>query len=341
MPVSLGYIVKRIITILLVIIGVAAFSYIILMITPGDPASKWAGNPRGRAAELAIELARKELGLDKPLYIQVVRFVWNILTGNLGVSIATKEPVTTAIYTALAATLELLVVAYAIAVPLALFLGMHAALNRGSLTDKLVMSLGVILASTPTFWLAVIILAICSLAGFIPYGRVSEHLRMATGFTPITGLYLLDSLIQGNYAVFIDVLIRIIPAAIAVSVYPIGALARATRILVAEALLEDYVKAAVAWGVKRSTILRTYILRSITPPIIQIAGISFAYSLVDAMVVESVMGRQGLGQLLLSSIYTSDFRVAVGLVVYLTGFYVVINTLVDVMQAYVDPRVKI
>jgi ABC-type dipeptide/oligopeptide/nickel transport systems, permease components len=153
---------------------------------------------------------------------------------------------------------------------------------------------------------------------------------------------LLDSLIQGNIPVFIDALVRIIPPALAISVYPIGVLARVTRTLVAEALLEDYVRAAVAWGVKRKTIIRRFVLRSIIPPVIQISGLSFVYSLVDAMVVETIVfGREGLGGILLDSLHKADFRVTLALTVYLTAFYIIVNTLVDIVQATIDPRIRL
>ncbi len=341
MPISSSYFLKRAILALAVVVGVAIVSYVILMVTPGDPAAKWAGNPRGPGASKAIETARQELGLDQPIYVQALNFVIKVLSGNIGISIAYKIPVSRVIYTGFMSTLELLIVTYAFSAPLGVFLGLYASLRRGSFIDSFVMSLGALLASTPTFWLATMILTLLLQVGFVPYGRVSPGLVIETGFKPITGFILLDSLLQRNLVVFADALIRLIPAALAVSVYPIGALARLVRILVAEALLEDYVKAAVAWGIKRSTIIKTFVLRSITPSIVQVAGLSFAYSLVDAMVVEAVFGREGLGSILLDSLYKSDFRVAIGLIAYLSVFYIVVNTLVDLLQAHIDPRVKL
>lgn len=343
MPISLNYVIKRIIFSLLVIIGVIVVSYLLLILTPGDPAVKWAGNPRGPGALKAIEQARIELGLDKPIYVQVVGFIVNVLTGNIGDSIAFKIPVSQVIYSSFTATLELLLVCYAIAIPLGTWLGVYSALRRGSRIDGFIQSFSIVLTSTPTFWLgALIIIGLFSITGFIPHGRVSYKLADLTGFRPITGFYLLDSLIQGNMLVFIDVLIRIIPPALAISIYPIGLLARVTRTLVAETLLEDYVRVAVAWGVKRNTIIRKYVIRSIIPPLVQVSGLAFIYSLVDAMVVESVIyGREGLGKILIESIKTSDFRVTIALIVYLTLFYIVVNTLVDIIQALIDPRVKL
>lgn len=343
MPISLNYVVKRVVFSLLVIIGVITISYLLLILTPGDPAVKWAGNPRGPEALKAIEQARAELGLDKPIYIQVTNFIYNVLTGNIGESIAFKIPVSQVIYISFTATLELLLVSYVIAVPLGTWLGVYSALKRGTRLDGLIQSFSIVLTSTPTFWIgALVMIALYSTHGFIPYGRVSSRLVEITGFRPITGFYLIDALIQGNTLVFIDALIRVIPPALAISIYPIGLLTRVTRTLVAETLLEDYVRVAVAWGVKRNTILRKYVIRSVIPPLVQIIGLAFIYSLVDAMVVESIIyGREGLGKILIESIKMSDFRVTIALIVYLTLFYIVVNTIVDVIQALIDPRVKL
>jgi len=342
-PVSLNYIFKRILLSILVVIGVIVFSYILLLYTPGDPAVKWAGNPRGPEARKAIEMARRELGLDQPIHVQIAQFIYHVFTGNLGLSIAYKVPVSQVITSGFTATLELLVFAYLLAVPLGLWLGIYSALRRGSRLDSFIQSLSVVLASTPTFWLGAIIALISySTTGFLPYGRVSYKLATSTGFNPITGFYLLDALIQGNYAVFLDALLRIIPPALAISVYPIGVVARVSRTLVAEALLEDYVRTAVAWGVRRNTIIKHFVLKSIIPPVIQISGLAFVYSIVDAMVVESlVFGREGLGSILLDSLHKADFRVTIALAIYLTIFYISVNTIVDIIQASIDPRVKI
>jgi len=343
LPISLNYIIRRIVLSFLVVIGVIVFSYLLLMLTPGDPAVKWAGNPRGPGAAKAVELARRELGLNQPLYVQVAGFIYNVLTGNLGMSIAYKIPVNQVILSGFTSTLELLVFAYLLAVPVGVWLGVCSALRRGGRLDAFTQSFSIVLTSTPTFWLgAIILLILYSAFGLIPYGRVSSKLVLESGFEPVTGLYLLDSLITGNFQVFIDVLKRMIPPALAISIYPIGALARVTRTLVAEALLEDYIRAAVAWGVRRQTIIRQFVLRSAIPPLIQVSGLAFVYSLVDAMVVETLIyGREGLGSILLDALHKSDFRVAIALVVYLTIFYIAINTLVDILQATIDPRVRL
>ena len=342
MPISLNYLLKRTAWIFLVVVGVVIFSYMAIIISPGDPAVKWAGNPRGPNASLAIELARRELGLDKPLFIQVIKFIADVFTGNIGLSIAYKIPVFDVIMRRLVATLELLFITYLIAIPLGVVLGIRSAVHRNGRLDTVLQSLGTVLANTPTFWLGAWLFLTLVLLGAYPYGRVDPKIATSTGFHPITGFYLIDSLIEGNLLVFTNVLSKIIPPAIAISIYPLGVLIRLTRALASDALLEDYIRASVAWGVSRSVIIWRYALKAITPGLVQVIGLAFAYSLVDAMAVEYVVfGREGLGSLLVDSLNYSDFRLAVGLVIVVAVFYLLVNTLTDIIQALIDPKVRL
>lgn len=341
MPLSLNYLVKRVLWSFAVLIGVVVFSYLVIILSPGDPAVKWAGNPRGPGAAKAVEEARRELGLHLPLHLQVLNFLRMVFTGDLGLSIAYRQPVFAVLFRNLAATLELLFFAYLIGASLGSLLGVLAALRRGGRLDGFLQTLGLAFANTPTFWLGMAIFAALFPTGFAPYGRVSTGLALATGFQAITGFYLLDALIQFNLPVFLDTLVRLIPPALAVAAYPIGVCLRISRALVADALLEEYVRAAVAWGVKRRMIVWNYAFRAALPGLVQVTGIAFAYSLVDAMVVEYVFGREGLGRLLFDAIALSDFKLAVGLLVLVATFYLIFNTLADVAQALIDPRVKL
>jgi peptide/nickel transport system permease protein len=341
MPLSLNYLVKRLLWSISVLVGVIVFSYLVIILSPGDPAVKWAGNPRGPGATKAVEEARRELGLDLPLYLQVLNFLRMVFTGDLGLSIAYRQPVFAVLSRNLTATLELLAFAYLIGAPLGSLLGVLAALRRGARLDGFLQTLGLALASTPTFWLGMAIFAALLPSGFAPYGRVSTGLALATGFQAVTGFYLIDAILQLNLSVFLDVLARLIPPALAVAAYPLGVCLRISRALVADALLEEYVRAAVAWGVKRRAVVWSYAFRAALPGLVQVAGIAFAYSLVDAMVVEYVFGREGLGRLLFDAITLSDFKLAIGLLVLVATFYLVVNTLADIAQALIDPRVKL
>ncbi|MEM2409613.1 MAG: ABC transporter permease [Thermofilaceae archaeon] len=341
MPLSLSYLVKRVAWSITVIVGVVVLSYLIILLSPGDPAVKWAGHPRGPGAAKAVEQARKELGLDQPLHTQILNFLRMVFTGDLGLSIAYRQPVYDVLWRNLAATLELLLVAYAIGVPLGSFLGVFAALRRGKRVDGVLQAIGTVFANTPTFWLGLAIFMALLPSGFTAYGRVNVSLALSTGFYTITGLYLLDALLQLNFPVFIDALVRLLPPALAVAAYPVGVCLRIGRTLMADALLEEYVRAAAAWGVKRRTIVWRYAFRAALPGLVQVSGLAFAYSLVDAMVVEYVFGREGLGRLLYDAVSVNDFRLAIGLLVIVAAFYLIVNTLADIAQALIDPRVRL
>lgn len=341
MSLSSGYLVKRTIWGLTVITGVVILSYLIIILSPGDPAVKWAGHPRGPGAAKAIEQARRDLGLDQPIYVQILNFLRMVFTGDLGLSIAYRQPVYAVLWRNLAATLELLLTAYLIGVPLGSFLGVLAALRRGGRLDGVLQAMGTALANTPTFWLGLAIFMALLPSGFTAYGRVNTSLALSTGFQTITGFYLLDSLLQLNYPVFIDVLARLLPPALAVTAYPTGVCLRIGRALMADALLEEYVRAAAAWGVRRRSIVWRYAFRASLPGLVQVSGLAFAYSLVDAMVVEYVFGREGLGRLLYDAVSVSDFRLAIGLLVIVAAFYLIVNTLADIAQALIDPRVRL
>lgn len=341
MALSLNFLVKRALWSAAVLIGVITLSYLVIILSPGDPAAKWAGNPRGPGAAKAIEAARRELGLDQPVHVQVLSFLRRALTGDLGLSIAYRQPVYSVLWRNLVATLELLLLAYLIAVPLGSFLGSTAATRRGSSIDCALQVVSLALANTPSFWLSLAIFTALFPTGFPMYGRVSVSLALSTGFQAITGSYLLDALLQLNLPVFLDALARLVPPALAVAAYPAGVCLRVSRVLVADALLDDHVRAAVAWGVRRRVVVWRYAFRAALPGLTQVSGLAFAYSLVDAMVVEHVFGREGLGRLLFDALSVNDFKLAIGLLVVVAVFYLVVNTITDVVQALVDPRVKL
>ncbi len=342
MPLSLNYVFKRTGSAILVIIGVIVFSYLLLYLAPGDPAYIWAGRPRGPQASIAIENARRELGLDKPLPVQIALFTYRVFTGDMGVSIEYKKPVSEIIWRGLTASLELLIVAYIIGASIGILLGILSALKRGSKLDSTLQLAAITLTNAPSFWLAIgFIVAIQVLTGFTQYARIDQRLAIETGFHPITGFYLLDSLIEGNIPVFIDVLVKILPPALVVATYPLGLGIRMTRALMSDVLQEEYIRAAIAWGVRRRYVIWRYGFRGTTPGLVQVIGLAFAYSLIDAMIVEIVFGREGLGTLAYHIIGKSDFPLIIGLMITVTSFYIVVNTLTDIIQALIDPRVRI
>jgi len=339
-PVSKEYIVKRALSLIAVVFGAAIITFVITRVVPARPELLWAGP---HATMEQIEQARKILHLDDPIYVQLGYYLKDLITGNWGISWRTKSPVLTGILSALPATLELIIVAFAIAMAIGIPLGIIAALKRGTLVDHILRVVTVSGASAPVFWLALIAqLVLSNWLGLLPSAkRVDEIIVIETGFKPITGFYLLDSLLQGNIPVFIDALKHIILPALVLSLYPLCLSARMTRALTIEVLNEWHIRSALAWGLPRKVVLYKYALKNIIAPVIASLGLSFGYTLIGAFMVELVFVWPGIGMYAAMSLLSFDYPAVIGCVLFVAIFYSVINTIVDIIHAIIDPRVKL
>ncbi|OYT44906.1 MAG: peptide ABC transporter permease [Desulfurococcales archaeon ex4484_42] len=340
MPVSKEYIVKRALSLIAVVFGAAIITFVITRVVPARPELLWAGP---HATMEQIEQARKILHLDDPIYVQLSYYLKDLITGNWGISWRTKSPVLTGILSALPATLELIIVAFAIAMAIGIPLGIIAALKRGTTVDHILRVVTVSGASAPVFWLALIAqLILSNWLGLLPSAkRVDELIVIETGFKPITGFYLLDSLLQGNIPVFIDALKHIILPALVLSLYPLCLSARMTRALTIEVLNEWHIRSALAWGLPRKVVLYKYALKNIIAPVIASLGLSFGYTLIGAFMVELVFVWPGIGMYAAMSLLSFDYPAVIGCVLFVAIFYSVINTIVDIIHAIIDPRVKL
>ncbi|MEM1623773.1 MAG: ABC transporter permease [Sulfolobales archaeon] len=334
-----GYYVKRALLGSALIVGLLIITYVLVYIAPGDPARVWAGKPRGPKAAEAIELARKELGLDKPLHIQIVSFIARFFTGNWGVSVTFKQPAADVVLKSFKATAELLLFSYIIAIPLGLILGISMALKRGGKVDLLLKLASSMFISIPRFWLALIVLFVFHLIGFQPLGRIDP--RYSVEFREATGFYLLDSLLILRLDIFLDVLVRLVAPSLIIAVYPAFSIAKYVRYTLSERLYEDYVFEAISLGISRTSVLTKYALRGVIPAVVQLAGINFVYSFVETAVVELVFMREGIGKILVDGILRSDYPLIIAAFFMVSLILVVVNTVADVLQKRLDPRVTI
>jgi len=339
-PISKEYIVKRALSLVAVVFGAAIITFVITRVVPARPELLWAG-PHATIEQ--IEQARKILHLDDPIYVQLGYYLKDLITGNWGISWRTKSPVLTGILSALPATLELIIVAFAIAMVIGIPLGIIAALKRGTIVDHILRVVTVTGASAPVFWLALLAqLILSNWLGLLPSAkRVDEIIIIETGFKPITGFYLLDSLLQGNIPVFVDALEHIILPALVLSLYPLCLSARMTRALTIEVLNEWHIRSALAWGLPRRVVLYRYALKNIIAPVIASLGLSFGYTLIGAFMVELVFVWPGIGMYAAMSLLSFDYPAVVGCVLFVAIFYSTINTIVDMVHAIIDPRVKL
>ncbi|MEM2590643.1 MAG: ABC transporter permease, partial [Zestosphaera sp.] len=225
---SREYVIKRLLLLVLVVVGVLVITFVITRIIPARPEFLWAGP---HATEEQLKRARQELHLDEPIYVQLYYYLLDFFRGNWGVSWRTRTPILNDLLTALPATLELVITAFLLASLIGIPLGIYSALGYGRLADQVIRVLTVLGASIPVFWVALIFQTVIGVwAGLMPAGkRVDDYLVYVTGFKPITGFYILDSIIQGNLPVFIDVLRHIIMPAFVLSIYPLSLSSRMSR----------------------------------------------------------------------------------------------------------------
>ncbi|MEM0027751.1 MAG: ABC transporter permease [Ignisphaera sp.] len=333
------YILKRIILSILVILGIIIVSYILVYIAPGNPAYTWVGKPTGPKAAEAIKLAEKDLGLDKPFYIQLYNFIKRFFSFSWGISIRFKQPVSVITMRSLAATLELVVLAYIIAMPLGIFGGVYAALHRDSIIDKIIYGIASILASSPRFWIAAITILLMQMLGINIFGRISASYAISINI--YTGSYIIDSLLNGRIDAFVDAILRTIPPAILSSFYPFALTARIVRHSLSEELHKEYVRQLLSYGLKGGHVVKRYALRGVIPVLAQIQGISFAYSIIDVAAIENVFGREGIGVTLSKAILANDYPLIVGLLTIVSILFVIAITIADIIHIIIDPRVRI
>ena len=252
-------------------------------------------------------------------------------------------PVIDDIRTALPATLELIIFAFTIAMAIGIPLGVLAALKKYSIIDHLIRIFTVSGASMPVFWLALITQLVLSswLRLFPAAKRVDESIVLETGFHPLTGFYLLDSLLQGNTLVFTNVLQHMILPALVLSLYPLCLSARMTRALMLEVLNEHYIRSARAWGLPRKLILFKYALKNVIAPVVASLGLSFGYTIIGAFMVEIIFVWPGIGYYTAMALLSFDYPAVMGCIIVVSIFYCIINTVVDILHAIIDPRVKL
>ncbi len=340
MPVSREYLIKRLLLLVLVIVGVLLITFVITRVIPARPEFLWAGP---HATEEQLKKARQELHLDEPIHVQLYYYLLDFFKGNWGVSWRTRTPILNDLLTALPATLELVIIAFLLASLVGIPLGIYSALKYGGLADQVIRVLTVLGASIPVFWVALIFQTVVGTwAKLLPAsGRVDDYLAYETGFKPVTGFYLLDSLIQGNLPVFTDVLKHVIMPALVLAIYPLSLSSRMSRSLMIEVLNENHVRSLEVWGIPKRTILLKYALRNVIVPVIASLGLSFGYTLIGAFMVELIFVWPGLGYYAGMSLLSYDYPAIIGVVVLVALFYSFINLIVDLIHAWLDPRVRL
>jgi peptide/nickel transport system permease protein len=334
------YIVKRFLQTLIIVLGISFITFFLSRVAPSDPAALWVGI-HARAEQ--IQRARVELGLDQPLYVQYFIYMGDLLQGSWGTSYRTRQPVLKDLMFYMPASMELAVIGQIIASVVGLPLGVIAASKKNTKIDHASRILAIAGVSLPVFWIGLLLQIIFSRTlGIFPIeGRLDTTIQMTMPIQRITGFFLFDSLVTGNFVAFFDALRHIILPAIALSSYSMGLSLRMTRSSMIEILREKYLKTARAFGLPENTIRFKYALKNAIVPTLMVMGISFSWSLTGAFLVEVIFNWPGLGTYVWRAILAVDYPVIVGVSIIASLIIVIINLILDLVQAWIDPRVRL
>ncbi len=323
-----------------VLLGLSVITFALARLVPSNPAAVYIG-PKARPEDIAR--VTKELGLDRPLPIQYLTYMLDMLTGNWGTSIGTKRPVLEEIVARLPATLELIVAAMVLAVPLGILLGVLSARWQRRPPDLAVRVVSIVGVSLPAFWLGLLLQVVFfrNLHLLPLTGRVDPDLRFSSPIVATTGFYLVDTVLGGNWTAFRDVAWHLVLPALTLAAYPIGLIARMTRASMLEALGQDYVRAARAAGIGERLITYRLALKNALIPVTTVVGLTLAYSLTGTFFVEVVYNWPGLGTFTVKGLLNLDYPVVMGVTLFGAVGYVVINLVVDLAQSWLDPRTRL
>jgi peptide/nickel transport system permease protein len=302
---------------------------------PGDPAQIILGQ---QATQEQVQQLRTHMGLDKPVIVQYALFLRDAVTGDLGKSIATGRPVTTELLVRFPATLELTAFAMLVAVVVGVPVGVISAVKQYSILDKITSVLALAGISMPIFWLAMILIVIFGVKlELLPFpGRLSSGLSIQA----FTGLVLVDSLLSGNFAGFWDGLKHLIMPALALGTIPMAVVMRMTRSSMLEVMGEDYVRTARAKGVVPWRVISKHALRNAMLPTVTVIGLQVGLLMGGAIITETIFSWPGVGQIAYESINRRDYAMIQGVVLYGATLFVLVNLLVDILYAVLDPRVR-
>lgn len=316
----LPYIIRRILASIPVLIVLASFTFFLLRLVPGDPATLIAGH---EATPEEYQFVKESLGLDKPVHIQLWKWVSGMTQGDFGNSLRSGLPVFQLIKGRVEPTLSLTLTTQIMAMLIAIPLGVIAAWKANSLIDRLIMLFCAVAFSIPVFWLGYILIW---LFGLWAFGRDSAILPVAT-FVPIA---------EDPW----EFLRHMILPVFSLGLLVLAGIARMTRASVLEVLKEDYVRTARAKGLGERIVLIRHALRNASLPIITIIGLGLAGLLSGAVVTENVYAIPGLGRMAAEAISTRDYPIIQGLIILIGAAYVYVNLLIDIAYAFLDPRIR-
>lgn len=333
---SLRFAMRNILHLFIVFLGVSVFTFFISHVIPGDPARMLVGP---HASQEALETTRAQLGLNKPIIVQYEKYIVDLVHGDLGTSIRTQRPVASELAKCFPATLELTMVSMIMAIVFGIILGVAAAVNRNKWIDHASRIFSLIGVSTPLFWSGVIALIV--FYKVIPIFPASG--RIDTFLSPpheVTGLYIIDGLIAGNFTVIISAIHHIILPAVCLAYVQLAIVARQVRSSMIDVLEQDYIRTAKSCGISQKTIIYKYALKNALLPTLTVTGLTVGELLGGAIITETIFAWPGMGKYVMDSIAFLDFPAIMGFTLVVSLSYVLINMVVDVLYSFLNPQIR-
>jgi peptide/nickel transport system permease protein len=356
----IGYILRRLLIAIPVLLGVLLVVFLLVRLVPGEPCTALLGE---RATAEACERFNEANGLDEPIIVQLAIYAGNFLTGDLGESIRFSRPVSEIIIERLPVTLELTIAALSVAVVVGIPLGIAAARRHNTTVDVGAMAFANIGVSMPIFWLGLLLAYLFAVVllgtpfALPPSGSLSPGMRALPfyevwGWDPsggfgatiaefVSNMTVTNALISAQWEIFWDGVQHLILPAITLATIPMAIIARMTRSSLLDVLSRDYIRTARAKGAMERNVVRRHALRNAMLPVVTIIGLQLGLLLGGAVLTETVFGLAGVGTALFEAINARDFPIIQGFTVVIATIYVLVNLFVDISYGYLDPRVRL
>ena len=327
---------RRILLVIPTFLGIIALTFFMIRLAPGDPILLIAGE-HGVSAERYAEL-EIQFGFDRPIVIQFLDYLWQVLNGNLGISVVTQNAVLDEFGSLFPATLELALCAMLLAVLVAIPAGVVAAVRRNTVVDHSITTLSLVGYSMPIFWWALLLILLFSVnLGWLP---VAGRISFIHDIESITGFMLIDTLLAEDRGAFISAVQHLVLPTIVLATIPIAVITRMTRSSMLEVLRQDYIRTARAKGVPEYRVIFTHALRNALIPVVTVIGLQISILMTGAILTETIFSWPGIGKWLLEAVYRRDYPVVQGGVLLISGLIILVNILVDLVYVIVNPRLR-
>ena len=331
----LHYIGKRLLHLIPVLLGMTVIVFLIIHAIPGDPAQVILGQ---QATAESIAALRESLGLNNPWYVQYFNYLKDLLMGDLGESLRTRQPIASEVWPYLAATFELAFFAMILAIIVGMNAGIISAWFQNSKFDYIVMVIALVGVSMPIFWLGLVEQWLFSIKlGWLP---TSGRADVRDPVTAITHFYLIDTLIQGRFDQFVVVLKHLVLPGVALATIPTAIIARMTRASMLEVMRSDFIRTSRATGQRMIVVVYKHTLKNALIPVLTVIGLQTGLLLGGAILTETIFSWPGIGRYIYEAISYRDYPVIQSGILIVAFLFVMINLIVDILYSVIDSRIK-